>query len=107
MKINLCWESDPEDIYWPEITDRRNLGDDLNAPQRRDDGREFWGYSLINEIGDGDIAFHYHKGNRSILAWSRASGGVWEDSVLWGEIRRGKRVPHPMYWDVLRAGCGG
>jgi hypothetical protein len=84
LKLNRWWESDPEEICWLEITDGTNLGDDLNAPQSRDDGREFWGYSLIKEINAGDVIFHYHKGERSIVAWSRASGSVWEDTVLWG-----------------------
>jgi hypothetical protein len=84
MELNRWWQEDPEEIYWLEITDRANLGEDLNAPQRRDDGREFWGYSLISEIDDGDLVFHYHKDDQAIVAWSRASGSVWEDVVLWG-----------------------
>jgi hypothetical protein len=84
MELNRWWVDQPAEIFWLEITDRTNLGVDLNAPQRRDDGREFWGYSLINEISDGDIVFHYHKGDKAIVAWSRASGGIWEDTVLWG-----------------------
>jgi hypothetical protein len=84
LRLNRWWDGNPDEIYWLEITDRTNLGDDLNAPQRRDDGREFWGYSLINDIRAGDIVFHYHKGDKAILAWSRASGSVWEDTVLWG-----------------------
>jgi hypothetical protein len=60
VELNRWWRDDPAETFWLEITDRPNLGDDLNAPQRRDDGREFWGYSLINEIANGDIVFHYH-----------------------------------------------
>jgi hypothetical protein len=84
VELNRWWRDDPAETFWLEITDRPNLGDDLNAPQRRDDGREFWGYSLINEIANGDIVFHYHKREMAIVAWSRASGSVWQDTVLWG-----------------------
>ncbi len=78
-----------------EITDRGDLGEDLNAPQRADNGREFWSYSLIREINDGDVVFHYHKDAKAIVAWSRASGAVWEDTVLWGAhgmVARSARV---------------
>jgi hypothetical protein len=30
------------------------------------------------------LVFHYHKSDKAIVAWSRASGGVWADTVLWG-----------------------
>jgi hypothetical protein len=84
LKLNRWWSDDPAEVFWMEITERDNLGDDLNAPQLADNGREFWGYSLIGEINDGDVVFHYHKDDHAIIAWSRASGGVWDDTVLWG-----------------------
>jgi hypothetical protein len=84
VKLNRWWVEDPEEVFWMEITDRNNLGEDLNAPQRADNHREFWGYSLIQLVDDGDVVFHYHKAGKAIVAWSRASGGVWEDTVLWG-----------------------
>lgn len=84
MLLNRWWADDPTEVFWMEITERENLGEDLNAPQLADNGREFWGYSLIGEISDGDVVFHYHKDDHAIIAWSRASGGVWDDTVLWG-----------------------
>ena len=81
MELNRWWESDPEECYWLEVTYRRDLGVDLNCPQRRDDGQEYYGYSLTREIHDGDLVFHYHAEERAIVAWSRASGGTWEDEV--------------------------
>lgn len=84
MEFNRWWNDDIAEIYWLEVTDRKNLGEDLNAPQRKDNGEEYYGYSLINEINNGDIIFHYHKDSRAIVATSKASGNVWEDKVLWG-----------------------
>jgi hypothetical protein len=78
------WESDPRERFWLEITARTDLGVDLNAPQLQDDGKEFWGYSLLKEIRDGEIVFHYQKQNSAIVAWSRTSGEHWEDEVVWG-----------------------
>jgi hypothetical protein len=82
--INGWWRSDPEQRFWLEITERDDIGDDLNAPQRGDNGREFWGYTLIKELSPGDVVFHYQKRDQAIVAWSVAAGGVWEDEVLWG-----------------------
>ena len=65
---------------------------DLNTPQRRDDGEEYYGYSLIREVQDGDIVFHYHKPARAIISWSLATGHIWEDVVHWGAHGTSARV---------------
>ncbi len=83
MDFNRWWDSDASERYWLEVTDRSDLGHDLHAPQRRSNGTEHYGYSLIREIRNGDIVFHYHKGQAAIVAASRAAGGAWEDKVVW------------------------
>ncbi len=87
MKLHRWWANDPDEIYWIEITDRSDLGVDLNAPQRDEASGETPGYSLIQEIADGDIVFHYHRPNNhdrdGIVAWSRATGDIWSDQVRW------------------------
>lgn len=83
MEIIRWWENLPEERFWLEVTDRPNLGVDLNTPQQRDDGAEYYGYSLIREIRSGDIVFHYHKDDKAIVAVSRAVGEVWTDTVVW------------------------
>lgn len=84
MDIFRWWESDPTERYWLEVTDRNDLGSDLNAPKRQEDGREYYGYSLIREIADGDIILHYHKDHKAIVAISQASGNIRSDGVIWG-----------------------
>jgi len=84
MELNCWWEALPQESYWLEVTDRSDLGVDLNAPQRRDDGEEYYGYSLIREIKPGDIVFHYHKDSKAIVAASLAAGEIWADNVVWG-----------------------
>jgi hypothetical protein len=83
MEFDRWWEDQPEELYWLEVTDRNDLGIDLNAPQQRDDGQEYYGYSLIREIRNGDIVFHYHRDRRAIVAVSRAAGKAWADKVVW------------------------
>jgi hypothetical protein len=82
--MNRWWVQQPDEIYWMEITDREDLGADLNAPQRDDADREYWGYSLIAEIGRGDVVFHYHKPVQAIVATSRVSEPARSDTVIWG-----------------------
>lgn len=109
MDFNRWWETDPEEIYWLEITDRKDLGDDLNAPQLRDDGQEYYGYSLIREVRDRDVVFHYHKDLKAIVAWSLATGIVWADKVFWGAhgtVARNAGV-HPYVRDGWRLGLRG
>ncbi len=85
MPVNRWWDNDPDQLFWLEITDRGDLGVDLNAPQVGRDGKPVWHYSLIHEVNDGDIVFHYHmfEGTSAIMAWSRASGTPWADVVNW------------------------
>jgi hypothetical protein len=93
------WAAEPNERYWLEITDRLDLGTDLNAPQQNDQGRAYWGYSLINEIERGDVVFHYHKTRHGIVAVSRAATHAWDDQVVWrahGTTARGSGVkPYP------------
>jgi hypothetical protein len=84
MDFSNWWKADSSESFWLEITDRKDLGTDLNSPQYRDDGKEYYGYSLINKIKDGDKIFHYHKEKQAIIAVSEATGSVWEDEVFWG-----------------------
>lgn len=83
MKLNRWWLSRPGERYWLEITDRENLSADLNAPQTKDNGQEFWGYSLIKEVQPGNTVFHYWTPRRGIVGYSRAVGEHWEDQVTW------------------------
>lgn len=84
MEIHRWWQDDSAQQFWLEITDRGDLGDDLNAPQTREDGKEYYGYSLIREVAGGDTVFHYDKRRMAIVALSQASGDIREDQVTWG-----------------------
>lgn len=83
MELNRWWLSRPDERYWLETTDREDVGADLNAPQAKDNGEEFWGYSMIKEVKPGDIVLHYWKTTRAIIGYSRAVGEHWEDQVTW------------------------
>src|SRR5687767_3993864 len=84
MKANRWWGEDPEEHYWLEITDRPDLGTDLNAPQHDETGRPTWSYELVKEPADGDVVFHYWKPAQAITAFSIVRGPWWEDQVVWG-----------------------
>ncbi|MBM7774631.1 hypothetical protein JOD54_004835 [Actinokineospora baliensis] len=42
MKINTWWDGDPDERYWLEITDRPDVGTDLNCLQRNGSGKQYW-----------------------------------------------------------------
>jgi hypothetical protein len=83
MAINRWWDDDPDQIYWMEITGRDDLGANLAAPQTDERGAEYVGYNLVNEVGHGDVVFHFHRGLRQIVAWSRAVGGPYTGTIVW------------------------
>lgn len=95
VKINRWWSTDPDERFWIETTDRDDVGVDLNAPQLDEAGNANWRYSLINEVGDGDVVYHYRKQERAITSWSWAVGSTVEDQVRWaahGTSARGRGV---------------
>ena len=84
MKLNKWWESRRGERYWLETTDRPDIGVDLKAPQRDEAGKEHHSYSLIEEVDEGDVVLHYQMSSKSVVAWSRARGGIWEEDIVWG-----------------------
>lgn len=98
MNIHRWWDQDPDEIYWLEITNRPDVGNDLHAPALADSGAPTPSYQLITEVNDGEIVFHYEKGAKGITSWSVAEGGFWEAETIWellvrrGEV--GRRLSH-------------
>ena len=78
------WDGDPAEIFWLEITDREDLGVDLNAPAEREEGGAYWSYEFVREVRAGDVVFHYEARERRIAHWSRAVGEPYADEVVWG-----------------------
>ena len=82
--------------FWLEITERADVGANLNAPLFDKNGRPNWTYDLVQEIKEGDKVFHY-KGS-AIVGVSRATGQAWFDEVIWaarGSASRSARIePH-------------
>ena len=70
--------------YWMEITERKDLGADLNAPLADETGKQSPNYTLVREADDGDIVFHLDKNRGAIVAYSVVRGPAWKDHVVWG-----------------------
>lgn len=92
-----------------EVTDRTDLGADLHAPQLDGGGRDYWSYSLVESVEEGDIVFHWWKRPNSdpaLVGWSRAVGTVQEGTIDWlahgtrGRAR-GESVLQPSWWIAL------
>ena len=77
------WASDPGERFWLEVTRRDDIGVNLKAPQTGENGSDQWRYSIIKEIADGDIIYHYDGYTRAIVARSVATGQVWADDIIW------------------------
>ena len=78
------WAGLYSEHYWMEITERKDLGADLNAPLADEAGKLSPNYALVREANDGDIVFHLDKHRGAIVAHSVVRGPAWEDQVVWG-----------------------
>jgi hypothetical protein len=98
MDLNTWWTDDAEQRFWMETTDRDDIGADLHAPTLGDNGKPTPSYSLVREVKDGDIVFHYEKDKKPpvIRSWSVAYGGFWEAETMWGTPRSTGPTGHPV-----------
>lgn len=85
LDIHNWWAASSDERYWVEVTGRDDIGADLKAPQANENGNPFWSYSLLRFVQEGDMVFHYDRSRspQAVVAVSRATGDLWEDSIVW------------------------
>lgn len=72
------WAQDPEEKYWIESTDRKDLGVNLIAPISSNAGQK-----LVAFVEDGDIILHYYQPAKAVVAFSIAQGFPKESTIRW------------------------
>ena len=101
--MSYWWDKLDEEKYWVEITDRKDIGCDLNCPQTDDSGKPEGSYSLIKTIKPGDVVFHYSTRKQRIEGASVAGGPLEERVTTWiphGRVGRLKPIhaQRPGWW---------
>jgi hypothetical protein len=81
--IHAWWEKQPREIFWLEVTGRLDIGVNLKAPQANEHGADFWSYSLLKNVRQGNVIFHYDRNKQAIVARSIATGESWTDTITW------------------------
>jgi hypothetical protein len=81
--IHTWWEKKPNEVFWLEVTGRLDIGVNLKAPQANEHGADFWSYSLLEYVHQGDVIFHYDRNKQAIVARSIATGESWADNITW------------------------
>lgn len=98
-KARYWWSGDESECYWLEVTNRPDIGADLNAPLEDEAGKKQWSYAFVAEPNSGDVVFHFHTPSESIVGRSIIDGDAWPDEVVWGAqgtSARGKEIdPYP------------
>jgi hypothetical protein len=61
------WDGLPQERFWCEVTDRRDIGADLKCPQTDEEGHAYWSYSLIHSVVPGDVVFTIPRVRRRSL----------------------------------------
>jgi hypothetical protein len=96
--IHRWWDRRSREVFWLEVTRREDIGANLKAPQTNERGEQFWSYSLVTEVREGDVIYHYDGNAQAIVARSLAVGIPWEDELMWAargsSARNAKVVPH-------------
>lgn len=101
------WDGQSNERYWCEVTDRKDLGADLKAPQKDEADQDYWSYSLIEQVLPGDVVFHYSTRQKVFAGASVAGGPMEERPILWaphgtsGRAKDSVREERPGYWRPL------
>lgn len=82
------WESNLEEKFWVESTDRTDLGKNLLAPISTHAGQK-----LVAFVEDGDVVFHYYQPSKSIVAFSVAKGFPKVDEIRWPDRKKSDISP--------------
>src|SRR5688500_7091119 len=82
-RLHTWWDKKPNEIFWLEVTGRSDIGVNLKAHQANEHGADFWGYSLLKYVNQGDVVFHYDRTQQAIVALSIATGEFWIDNITW------------------------
>ena len=85
---NAWWLNDPNERYWMESTDRKDLGKNLIAPISQHAGQK-----LVSYVEDGDIILHYHQERKAIVAISMAKGTPFESEIRWPDRKVSPKKP--------------
>jgi len=101
------WDGLPSERYWCEVTDRRDIGSDLKAPQQNASGQDYWSYSLVADVLPGDIVFHYSTRLKAFVGASVAGGPMEQRPIVWaphgtfGRAKNSGGQERPGYWRPL------
>jgi len=77
------WDSRARENVFMEITRRRDIGRDLNAPLAARGGVETASYALVPLVRPGDIVVHYDSRHEVIVGVSRVVGPAEPTPVFW------------------------
>ena len=86
--MNDWWSTDPGQKFWVEITDRPDLGRNIIAPKRAQQGKITPGYELLNFVKEGDLVFHWwrkpkNKEDRGFYGFSEVIGQMQDGLIPW------------------------
>ena len=86
--MNTWWVGNGSENLWVEITDRSDLGKNIIAPKRAQQGKLTPGYELLKHVTEGDLVFHWwmrpkSKELRGFYGYSTVVGNMQEGLLPW------------------------
>ena len=70
MFENVWWQKYTEEYYWVEVTKRDDIGEDLKAPLKDGGNKDYWSYSILQQMRPGDLVIHYDSSVKAIIMYN-------------------------------------
>ncbi|WP_285103146.1 DUF3883 domain-containing protein [Promicromonospora sp. MEB111] len=89
--INEWWALASDQRYWMETIKRRDYGDAIRAPHRKQNGAAMPYYELVKFVRDGDVVLHWDTERpfgapSAFVGWSVVDGAPYDtDNVVYSD----------------------
>jgi hypothetical protein len=85
--INEWWALEPDQRFWMETIKRRDYGDAIRAPHRKQNGAAMPYYELVKFVRDGDVILHWDTERPSgapsaFVGWSVVDGAPYDSNEV-------------------------
>ena len=95
MFENAWWQKYTEEYYWVEVTKRDDIGENLRAPLKNTGSKDYFSYSILQQMCPKDLVIHYDGKISAITGISKVADSWVESPIDWIPSKKQKKGDKP------------